>query len=132
MKYTLGNFAGQVNFDEKDEQIVEHRELQWNRINGPRVGDFVQMKDGTLRRFTWDWETALQTTCTEASGDASFYLLDGGLAGFSGSLSSSILKETLQDTGETKEGLFWIFHHNECKAHNGVRFKMLCRVYRQI
>ena len=36
-----------------------------------------------------------------------------------------------ENTGATKAGRFWFFHHNHARGHNGVYFDILCRVWEQ-
>ncbi len=114
-------------FDDRDCAILAKREAAWNSKPGPRVGDFVIMPDGALRRFTYNWGDGLQTTWGEEAG--SFYL-DNGFASYSGGLEPSIPNERIEDTGETRPGLFWFFHHDEARAHNGVSFTIACRVFK--
>jgi hypothetical protein len=88
------------------------------------------MPDGTELRFTHDWGDSIQTTCAKLSGDTSFYLAPEGHLSFSGSLDPAISKSKIFDTGETKLGWVWFFHHGESRAHNGVYAEIRCRVYR--
>lgn len=121
-------------FDGKDAEILAERIAEWGKIAGPRVGDFCELADGTVRRFTHDWGDSLQTTCGTGhpcAGDVSFYFGKGYMS-FSGSLDSSIPKEQFSSVNEMREGSAWFFHHDWAKAHNGVYFKVPCRVYRQV
>lgn len=121
-------------FDTQDALLLVKREMLFNEIPGPRVGDFLRVADGAVLRFTHDWGDVIQTTVTAkhpCHGDASFYLSDGHVS-FSGSLNPAICKDSLRDTGETLEGSFWFFHHNQAQAENGVYFKMKCRVFEVI
>lgn len=118
----------QPQFDAIDASILAERVSAWNERTGPRVGDFVVMPDKTALRFTHDWGNDIQTTWKKTSGDASFYFSKGCMS-FSGSLDSAIPKADLIDTGETREGSAWFFHHNESRAHNGVYFAVPCRVF---
>jgi hypothetical protein len=114
-------------FDDKDVAIARERLTEWNSRPGPRVGDWVKMLDGTLRRFTHDWGTDIQTTL--ASGvDASFYFY-GSCMSFSGSLDRAIPKASLVETAEIKPGNAWFFHHNSSGAGRGVYFTVPCRVF---
>lgn len=120
-------------FDEIDAGILAVRERAFNEMQGPRVGDYLRVPEGLLR-FTHDWGDAIQTTVKPShscNGDASFYLSEGHVS-FSGSLDPSISKELLRDTGEKLEGSFWFFHHNSACAHNGVHFRIACRVFERI
>jgi len=127
------------NLDEKDLIILSEKEQAFNAEQGPRVGDFVAMLDGTLRRFTHDWGEDIQTTIPQGKPhySASFYL-GNGYANFSGSLDSAIEKSNLIPTYDeagneaTEWGAFWFFSHNETRAHNGVQCWLKCRVFKQI
>ena len=121
-----------MELDERDQKILAERITKWQKLTGPRVGDFVHMPDGTLRRFTHHWGDGLQTTCGgthPCAGNQSFYF-GGEYMSFSGSLDSLIPLARIADTGECKDGSVWFFHHNHMTAHNGVHAKIPCRVYR--
>jgi hypothetical protein len=120
--------------DEKDQAIRTKTIAAWLARPGVRVGDFVKMLDGTLRRFTHDWGDDIQTTSYKVSGgdgDASFYVGAGGFASYSGGLDPAISKDRLVETGETRFGNFWFFHHGFSGAGRGRIFEMPCRVYEQ-
>lgn len=117
-------------FDERDAEILAVRERIFNEERGPRVGDYLRTADGMLR-LTHDWGDTIQTTVRPShpcNGDASFYLGEEHVS-FSGSLDPGIAKCSLRDTGEKLEGSFWFFHHNHACAHNGVYFRIPCRVF---
>ena len=121
--------------DEKDLELLQARIDKRDKLQGPRIGDFVQMLDGTERRFTHDWGNEIQTTVGNGHtcfGDVSIYLDRDGYASFSGSLDRPIDKTGLVLTEETKPGRFWFFHHDYATAHNGVYVKAPCRVFKQI
>ena len=115
--------------DPKDERILQARTQRWDERQGPRVGDFVIMKDGSIRRFTHDWGDALQTTCQGQVG--LFYFNRSGHMSYSGNLDRSIPKHQLKDTGKKGSGRIWFFHHDEVRGHNAVYAMVNCRVYRQ-
>jgi hypothetical protein len=120
-------------FDHEDALILAKREALLNKIEGPRVGDYLKTPEGYLR-FTHDWGNEIQTTVRPShpcNGDASFYLSEGSVS-FSGSLNPSIAKASLRDTGEKQDGSFWFFHHNYAGAGMGVYFKMPVRVFEVI
>lgn len=117
-------------FDDRDARIVAERCAAWDQRQGPRVGDFVQMKDGSLRRFTHDWGDDIQTTLN-GSNDSSFYL-GSGFMDFSGGLDSAIPKGELTPLPFARKGSCWIFHHDHREAHNGVHTEVNCRVYMQV
>lgn len=118
--------------DPVDLALIERTRQERDALDGPRVGDFVQMLDGTRRRFSERWPGGMQTTCAgKLEADQSFFL-SGSFADFSGSLDAVIPFGQLELTGEACEGRFWMFHHNEVRAHNGVSFTLPCRLFRQL
>lgn len=114
-------------FDELDQEIKDARLREWLTMKGPRVGDFVEMLDGSLARFTHDWGDGLQTTC-KTFPNGSFYF-DGLHCSYSGALDPAISKERLVGTGREQEGAVWFFHHDRPRAYNGVQTTIPCRVY---
>lgn len=119
-------------FDDRDAELRARYLAAWDRIEGPRVGDYVDLPDGSRRKFTHDWGDGLQTTCGPrhpCHGDTSFYLGDG-YTSFSGSLDPAIPRDKIQATDEVADGRFWFFHHGHTQAHNGVYFSVPCRVFK--
>lgn len=119
----------QFTFDDRDEAIRQELLTHWQAKPGIRVGDFIEMLDGTLRRFTHDWGKDIQTTMPKIPG--SFYFA-GWYCSFSGGLDRSIPKNKIVATDQQREGLVWFFHHGHSGAHRGVTCTIPCRVYRQI
>ena len=115
-------------FDDRDQGILDERRRNWNHHTGPRVGDFARLLDGTTRRFCHDWGDKIQITPAKESG--SFYL-GNGFADYSGGLEPSMPKTEFKQMGVPQDGRFWFFHHDERFAHNGVYFKIPCRVFVQ-
>ena len=129
-------YTEQIVFDVRDAELLAQRMIDWNSIQGPRVGDFVRMLDGTLRRFTYHWGDSIQTTCKSEYGDTyhasgSFYFWKGGAMDFSGGLDHAIPVNKLRLTDETIDGRAWFFHHDCTGAHRGVHFTIPCRVWEQ-
>ena len=118
-------------FDEKDRAIRDARIAMWSGRTGPRVGDFVVMSEGDVRRFTHDWGDDIQVT-SGIGGDGSFYFTRDGFMDYSGGLHPPILKTKLVDLNQTRMGHAWFFHHDERRAHNGVTCSVPCRVYRVV
>ena len=117
------------NIDSKDRVILIQRWTKRDEIQGPRVGDFVEMPDGTLRRFTYDWGEDIQTT-TATFGEGSHYLCDTGGVSYSGALDQAIPKNDLTLIEGEHLGRFWFFHHDVHVGHNGVDVVLPCRLYR--
>jgi hypothetical protein len=113
--------------DFEDLEILNRRQLLFDKKQGPRVGDFVIFPDGTFHRFTEDWGEDIQTV---AAGQGSFYLGDGYMD-YSGGLDPAIPKTKLSEvSGQTRRGWCWFFHHGRAMAHNGVHTTVFCRLYR--
>ena len=110
-------------FDEQDADELASRVALWDKRTGPRVGDFIVMPDGSEHRFCHDWHDGLQTT-----PGGSFYF-GNGYADYSGGLDPTLKNKLIIATPKQKAGQFWFFHHNSARAHNGVYFKVLCRVF---
>lgn len=113
-------------FDEIDQKILEECVAARDKIDRPRIGDFVRFPTGQLERFSYDCGDRLQTSPIRAG---SFYLGRDGLASFSGSLNPPIPLDSVRLTDETLQGEFWFFHHNQVGAGRGVGFSIPCRVY---
>ena len=110
--------------DDKDERILQERVEAWDKRPAPRVGDYIMFSDGVMHRFSHDWdEWGLQT-----SKDGSFYFGDGYMS-FSGGLNPPILREKVLNSGETKKGQAWFFHHDWAHAHSAVFVMVDCRVF---
>lgn len=115
--------------DRLDATILSIRLTAWNARSGPRIGDKIQMNDGSIRRLAHDSGTDIQTTSRSEPGDQRFYL-GHGYCSFSGSLGDVIAKDRLYDTELIEDGSVWFFHHDRVKAFNAVQAKIPCRVYK--
>lgn len=114
----------EMQFDSKDQEILDQRMSARQLISRPRIGDYVRFSTGQVERFSDDGGDAFQT-----SPGGSFYLCGSGNASFSGGLNPSIPMDSLSLTDEENEGRFWFFHHGSAGAHRGVYFSVPCRVY---
>jgi len=117
--------------DERNLAIKNRLEEAFNSISGPRVGDFVRMLDGTLRRFTHDHENTIQVTPSGAGGYESFHLTKSGRVSYSGGLDTGISYKHLKETAEFREGIFWFFDSDLPGKDRGIEFSIECRVYRE-
>lgn len=116
--------------DEKDMAILKARAEARRCRTEPLVGDWVIFPNGEGYRLTYDWGDSMQTTDRDHPGDVgSFYLEGNGLADYSGSLDPSIPKDKLHLRDESMPAWFWFFHHGEARAHNGVSFPLLVKVW---
>ena len=115
-----------IQFDHRDQLILEEIIPLREAIQGPRQGDFVRFPTGEIERFCHNWKDSQQTSPIWAG---SFFLFGNGQASFSGSLNPAIPQDTIAPTDEMMEGSFWFFHHNASGAGRGVSFKIPCRVF---
>lgn len=111
-------------FDSLDEEIKQLRLDAWHKSPGPRVGDFIHHPTGEFTRIAHIWPDRIQPT----SGIGSFYF-GHGYCSHSGGLEQGIARERFIDTGRTKPGDVWFFHHDCAFAHNGVSTTIPCRIY---
>lgn len=112
------------------DRIIKARSLPMER---PRIGDYIKMLDGTLRRFTHDWDDGLQTTMKPGEGwDESFFLFDSGNGSFSGALDSMIPNSRIRLTTMVLPGRFWVFDEGMAGAGRGVNVTVECRVYLEV
>lgn len=115
--------------DERDAVILANRIVALERVDGPRVGDFVRFADGTLRRISYHWrdDAGWDGGCQTSDG-GSWYLGDGFVS-FSGALYSAIPTESLRRTDEQRQGSVWFFHHDYRTAGGGIDALIPFRVY---
>jgi len=125
--------------DDRDRELLAARLERYDARLGPRVGDFVRMLDGTVRRFTCWWPEGLQTTYVWRTGQdagqpasANFHFNAFGRMTFSGSLDDTVPRYLLRRRFETMKGRSWFFHHDEMKAHSAVYCDVTHRVYEQV
>jgi hypothetical protein len=119
--------------DQRNESIRAWREASLALNTRPQSGDWVIFADGVERRIShvWDWPADSDGTALysiQTSDDGSWYLGDG-YASFSGGLHPGIPGDTFSDTGETRPGSVWFFHHDIHQAHNGVDTTVEFRVW---
>jgi hypothetical protein len=131
-----GKEISRPELDERDSKILAKRKAAWNAKAGPRAGDFIKMKDGTLRRLTRDWRThhdSIAVTfkpCTDPNYCSTFYLRADGSAEHSG--INHFPKSKLKDSGGFRDGQFWFFHHDLPATPNGVKVQIQCRVFEEL
>lgn len=118
-------------FDEIDQELLDARIAARKALEGPQVGDWIKMLDGTVRRFTHNWGDGLQTTI--GNGDSGrFYFSKCGHLSYSGGLDDMIPLDRIEPCeNELLPGFAWFFHHDSSGAHRGVDCVVECRVYRE-
>ena len=118
--------------DARDTMIAAEICAAWRARAGglPRVGDFVWMPNGHMRRCAhgWDGPAGGMQTCDGGS----FSIGKSGMASMSGSLYGSQLWEYYQTTTETRLGRFWFFSHNLAGAGRGVDVWLPCAVFQLV
>jgi hypothetical protein len=112
-----------MELDARDQEILAGRVEKLNEQEGVRVGDYVLFADVVLRRVSYDWGDSVQTS------DGGSYYLGNGYVSMSGSLYTSVPKESLHLTEEVLEGDVWFFHHDWRTAHNGISALVKFRVF---
>lgn len=114
-------------------ECIENRE----KIEGPRIGDYVYRKNGELERICTDYGG--DTLQTYVNG--SFALSSSGHTSYSGTCGEPIKRENLKTfyvsfddmTGARGyPGRFWICYDGRLQAACSVYVEIECRVYREI
>jgi len=114
--------------DKLDVEIRDQRIAAREGKEGPRVGDFIEMEDERLMRFSHDWDDA----GLQVSQDGRFYFEPEGDLNFSGSLDPIVPLAHIQETSRTLLGQCWFFHHDHAMKDNGVYTSVPCRVFREV
>ena len=112
-----------------NQEILAQRIAAYDRITGPRVGDFLRLprldpRSAEFTRFTHDWGDRIQT----GGISGSFYLSEGSIS-YSGGLNPGVATADLVATSETREGQIWFFDLNQSGAGRGVYFIMPFRIF---
>jgi hypothetical protein len=113
--------------DERDRDMITRRMEALNAVPGPRVGDFVEFPGDITRRISYIWPDEPASVQTSRGGS---YYLGNGYVSMSGSLYVGVPAWTLTDTGETRDGAVWVFHHDYHTGGNGVGAMVPFRVFR--
>lgn len=110
-----------------NDTILKNRMTKYNKVTGPRVGDWIREHSGRMTRATHDWGNG--SIMQHGGGEhGRFYLGDGYLS-YSGSLDTGIKKADLMRTDEVKPGSIWFFKRDYHTAHNGIDYMVDFRVY---
>lgn len=114
--------------DERDQEILANRVELLNKVEGPRVGDFVIFANGVERRISHIWEWGDGPEAIQSSDGGSYYL-GAGYVSMSGGLRPPVKPATLTPTDQKREGSVWFFHHDHWLAHNGIEATIEFRVF---
>jgi len=115
--------------DDRDREILATRVAMLNKVEGPRVGDFVIFADKIERRISYIWCDEHDTVFLIQTSEGGSYHLSNGHVSMSGGLYDGVKLETLTPTDQVREGSVWFFHHDIWMAHNGVDTTIEFRVF---
>jgi hypothetical protein len=114
----------------KDAETFAKRLATLDAEPGMRCGDFLKLKDGTLRRIAYHWGNGVQPS--SGTGDNGSFYLGNGYCSYSGGLDPSIPVEKFKVTSEVILGRVWIFHEDSAGAGRGIYARLPFRVYEEI
>jgi hypothetical protein len=113
-----------------DKARIQERIDNRRKMYLPRVGDFVKVAETTYRICVQLGHRYQLTSYPHAPRSYNgFYMARDGRASYSGACGRMVSLNNLIPTTEEMPGGFWMFHHDQAKAHNAVDFEMPCRVY---
>jgi hypothetical protein len=107
--------------------ILNVRMKKYDRIAGPRVGDWLDTPAGSYR-IAHNWGDSVQPTITK--GDSGSFYLGSGFLEYSGGLGRAIPSLRIIPTEEKRNAKIWFFSGDEARANNGVSFEISFRVFR--
>lgn len=110
-----------------NDTILNNRMTRYNKITGPRVGDWIREYSGRMTRATHDWGD--NSIMQHGGGEHGRFYLDDGYLSYSGGLDTGIKKADLVRTDEVKSGAVWFFKRNYHTAHNGIDYMVDFGVY---
>ena len=110
--------------DSRDQALFVKFVAAREKLDGPRIGDYLRFPTGELERFSHDLGDALQT-----SPGGSIFLNSAGGCSFSGGLNPSTPLSAMSQLLANLPGTFWFFHHGLAEAGRAVYFNIDCRVY---
>ena len=115
--------------DTQDTEIRGSRMAAREAHEGPRVGDFINLEDGRLMRFSHDHG---EDYGIQVSEGGSFYFNLYGRLSFSGGLEAAIPYAHIQQTSAERDGACWFFSHDHAMKDNGVYTVIPCRVFNEV
>lgn len=116
-------------FDDRDARIVAERCAKWEQRDGPRVGDFCQLKDGSLRRVAETYGDVLQLA--DQAREGHFYLGEQSMR-FAGRFGEAMPTGSFMRMPFSRKGRCWIYHHNRPEKSDPVDTEVNCRVYMEV
>ena len=114
----------------KNAEIRAERIAVYDKIDGPRVGDYMEFPGGKTFRIAHDWGDQVQPA--SCSGDSGSFYFSVGSMSYSGGLTPPIRTSRLEATGRYRSGCIWFFSENITGAGRGVHFRAQFRVFRVI
>ena len=122
----------------KNAEILAERIAAYDKIEGPRVGDYLDFAEPQRSRYegrtassfriAHDWGDRVQPAC--CGGDTGSFYLSVGSMSYSGGLAPPIPTSRLEATGLHRSGCLWFFSENITGAGRGVHFSAQFRVFR--
>jgi hypothetical protein len=110
-------------YPEINAKLLAKKVAEFDKIDGPRVGDFLRFPNGECCRIAKIDDEAFQL------GNGGFFLYGKGGCEYSGGLYAVHPTGSLRPTGETKSGAIWFFNKDEPAENNGVDFSIEFRVF---
>lgn len=124
----------QNNLDLNESQILRQWNVlckhvaMFNTLDGPRVGDYVELPNGDLRRIcVTHFDGDAQMTPSETSGS---FNIDGGACDYSGTCGDVFKLIELRFLHRYKLGSVWFFKDGMPTAHSGIDAEVPMRIYR--
>ena len=115
---------------DKNDMILHSRLTQYDKIPGPRVGDWIREHNGRMTRITHDWTGYKDNPSMQSGGEHGRFYLGAGYISYSGGLDAGTKKGDLIRTNEIKPGAVWFFKDDYHTAHNGIDYMVDFRVYK--
>jgi hypothetical protein len=122
----------------KNAEILAERIAAYDKIEGPRVGDYLDFAEPQRSRYegrtassfriAHDWGDRVQPAC--CGGDTGSFYFSVGSMSYSGGLTPPIPTSRLEATGLHRSGCLWFFSENITGAGRGVHFSAQFRVFR--
>ena len=113
---------------ENNLRLINKRIEQFSKVDGPRVGDYIILKDGTYGRFTSEWDDKIQIG-GEVNGS---YYFGYGYLSHSGGCGRAINQTNMELTSEIYIGTVWFSCDDISGADRRVYANIEHRVFREV